>query len=126
MIGSNLWSWQTRAVRGEPEEDPGGCLDPVARIVGQVFLDDGAAFVGRDIAALEAGGDDLFERRFWQEVAGELLGDEIVEPLVSVEGIDDPVAVRPHFAVVVEMHSVGIAVARRIEPVARAMFAVAR
>ena len=46
--------------------------------------------------------------------------------MVAVEGVDHPVAVRPHLAVVVEVDAVRVGVAGRIEPVAGAVLAPVR
>ena len=45
---------------------------------------------------------------------------------VAVERLDDPVAIGPHLAVVVEVQAVRVGVARGIEPVAGAMLALVR
>ena len=45
--------------------------------------------------------------------------------LVAVEGVDDPVAVGPDLAVVVEVQAVGVAVAGGVEPEPRHVLAVA-
>ena len=84
------------------------------------------AFVGRDVAAMEAGGDLLVERRIGQQVAGQLLDGELVERQIAVEGLDHPVAIGPDLAVVVDVDAVRVAVAGRVQPVARAMLAVMR
>ena len=68
----------------------------------------------------------LVERRFGQQVAGQLLDRELVERQVAVERVDDPVAVGPHLAVVVEVDAVRVGVAGRVEPVAAAMLAPVR
>jgi hypothetical protein len=44
---------------------------------------------------MEGRGDDLVFGRVWQQVAGKLLDDELVEGLVAVEGFDHPVTVGP-------------------------------
>ena len=59
-----------------------------------------------------------------QQVAGELLDDEPVERLVAVEGPDDPVAVGPDLAVVVQVQAVGVAVPGGVEPEPRHVLAV--
>ncbi len=68
----------------------------------------------------------LVERRVRQQVAGELLDGELVERQVLVEGLDHPVAVRPHLAVVVEVDAVRVGVAGDVEPVPAAMLAPVR
>ena len=64
--------------------------------------------------------------RFGQQVAGELLDGELVERQVAVEGVDDPVAVGPDLAVVVEVDAVRVGVAGGVEPVAAAVLAPVR
>ncbi len=88
-----------------------GGFDPVGGVDDLVFRRDEAAFRGGRIAAVEAGGDPLFEGRFRQQVAGELLDGELVEGHVGIEGVDHPVAVRPDRAVVVEVEAVGVGIA---------------
>ena len=61
-----------------------------------------------------------------QQVAGELLDDELVERQVAIERPDDPIAVGPHLAVVVEVQAVRVAVAGGVEPEAGHVLAVAR
>jgi len=43
------------------------------------FLLDGAALAGGNVAAVEAGGDDLVEAGIGQQVAGELFDEEAVK-----------------------------------------------
>ena len=114
------------AVGGQAEVDPAHRLHAVSGVVGEVLLDDRAAFVGRRVATLEAGGDALFFGRIREQVAGELLDRELVERLVAVERLHDPVAVRPHLAIGVEVQAVRVGVTRGVEPVAGAVFAVGR
>ena len=49
------------AAEGEAEEDGGSGLDPVLLIDGVDLFGDGAAFVGGDVTAVEAGGDLLVD-----------------------------------------------------------------
>ncbi len=76
------------------------------------------------MAAIESGGDDLVEGRLGEQIAGKLLDDELVERLVPVEGADDPVAIGPDLAVVVEVQAVGVAVPGGVEPEPRQVLAV--
>ena len=52
-----------------------------------------------------------------------MLDGKLVKRHIVVKGLSHPVAVRPNAAVVVHVVAVGVAVARRIEPVARAVLA---
>ena len=74
---------------------------------------------------MEAGGDQLVHRRARQQVARDLLERELVEGQVAVEGVDHPVAVGPHLAVVVDVDAMRVGIARGVQPVARAVLAVA-
>ena len=112
-----------RAARRQAEPDLRRRLRAVARVQHQVFFGDGAALVGRDVAAIEAGGHLLVERAIGQQVAGQLLDRELIEGHVSIEGSDHPVAIRPHLAVVVEMNAVRVGVASGVEPVAAPVLA---
>ena len=63
---------------------------------------------------------------FGQQVAGDLLDDELVEGLVAVERLHDPVAIFPDGARLIEGVAVGIGVARQVEPVPAPALAVVR
>ena len=91
------------------------------------FFFDDAVLVGRRVVPDESGCDALIERGIRQQVAGELLDCKLIERQIGVERPDHPVAVRPDAAaIIVVMQAVGVAVARRIEPIARAVLAVVR
>ena len=54
----------------------------------------------------------------FEEIAGEVLGDEAVVGHVAVEGADDPVPVPPGLANgIVELVAAGLRVANEVEPV---------
>ena len=109
-----------------PEPDLRRRLGAIAGVEHEVFFVDHAPFVGGDVAAIEARGDVLIERAIGQQVAGELLDRELVERHVAVEGVDDPIAIGPDLAIVVEVDAVRVGVAGRVEPVAAAMLAPVR
>src|SRR5579875_2143820 len=85
-------------------------LGAVARVENKIFLRDKSAFIGSNVAAVKTGGDQLIESGIGQQIAGQLFDGKLVEGHVAIEGIDDPIAIGPHFAVVVEMDAVGIGV----------------
>ena len=114
------------AVGGQAEVDPAHGLHAVSRIVGEILFDDGAAFVGGRVAALETGGDTLFFGWVRKQIASELLDGELIERLVTVERLHDPVAVGPHLTIGVEVQAMRIGVAGGVEPVTGAVFAVGR
>ena len=61
-----------------------------------------------------------------QQVAGQLLDREAVEGHVLIEGLDDPIAIGPDLAVIVEVDAVAVGIAGGVEPVAGPMFAPMR
>ena len=111
------------AVSREAHEHPARCRDAIVGVEREVLVFDRAAFVGRDVAALEAGRHELVLGRVLQQVTRNLLDDELVEGLVGVVGVDHPVAIRPHLAVIVEVQAVRVGVARGIQPVTPAVLA---
>ena len=84
-----------------------------------------AFFVDHGIAQ-EAGGNDVVLRGVWQQIAGELFGDELIVGQVVVEGFDHPIAIEPNVARLVFLEAIGIRVARGVEPVASPFLAVVR
>ena len=110
-----------RAAGRQAEPDLRGGLGAIARVQDQVLLGDHPPFAGGDVAAVEAGADQLIERAIGQQVAGELLDRELIERHVPVESIDHPIAIRPVLAIVVEVDAVGVGVSSVIQPVAAAM-----
>ena len=114
------------ATHRQAQPDRAGGVDPVLGVHDLHFLFDDAPFVGGDVAAMEAGGDELFRGRIGQQVAGQLVHRELVEGQVPVEGPDDPVPVGPHLTVIVDMQAVGVAVAGRIEPIAAPVLPIGR
>ena len=65
-------------------------------------------------------------RRARQQVAGDLLDDELVVGQVAVEGVDDPVAVEADLARLVLLVAVGVGVAGGVEPDPAPALAVVR
>ena len=75
----------------------------------------------------EAGGDLLLERRdSGSRSPASCSIVKLIERHVAVEGADDPVAIGPNLAVVVEMDAVRVGVAGHVEPVPAAMLAPVR
>ena len=115
-----------RATRRETEEGRAKRLHAVSRLVHINFFGDRAAFVGCEVAAHEAGRGKLVDILRRQQITRELLAHKGIEGLVGVKRADDVVAIRPDRAVVIEVDAVRVGVARVVEPVARAMLAIAR
>ena len=85
-----------------------------------------AALLVEHRVAVEAGRDFLIERRAREHVSRDLLDRELIERLVGVQRIDDPVAIRPDRPRAIFLVAVRVRIAREVEPLARPAFAVAR
>ena len=109
------------AIRRQPKIDPAERLHSIGCIDGKILGFDRAAFVGRHVAALKTSGDLLFQRRVVQQIAGKLFDGELIKRLVTIERANDPVTVRPHFSIVVEVHAVCVCVPSCIQPIPTAM-----
>ena len=131
------------AADGQSKQRRGDNFDRVSDdlVAHQVIVIHGGRSRAIGTHAKKAGGDEQFARvrrgqcrlravarGTSQFVAGELLGDELVERLVGIEGADDIIAIlvsvgarRIRVAVAVR-----VSVARDIEPVAAPAFAVMR
>ena len=69
--------------------------DAIDDVEVEIFLGNDAAFVGGHHVAHEAAGDLVVDRRVGQQIAGNLLDGELIEWLIVVERIHDPVAPHP-------------------------------
>ena len=104
------------AAHGEPLENlPCGDI-PIHRSEQAELLVVGSALVVRLGEPVEGGGEFLVQRGARDQVAGELLDDELVVGKIAVEGLDDPVAVFPDIAVAVVAEAFGIGIARQVHP----------
>lgn len=72
-------------IRSQSEKYPAERLHAVGGIQGQIFLVDGPAFIGGDIAPLKTGGNQLAFRRLGEQISRQLFDGELVEWLVGVK-----------------------------------------
>ena len=105
--------------RRETEPDSGHRLDAVFCVDRLVFGGDRAALTRRRQATVETGRHLLLQRRIRQEIAGHLFNGELIEGQILPKRPDDPVAKRPNRTVVVDVDTVRIGVADRVEPLPR-------
>ena len=82
------------------------------------FFCNGAAFAGCYVAAIEPAGDELILGGIGKQVPGQLFCDEHVIRFIVVESTDDPVPIGPHFAKVVQVKAMSVAVSCNVQPVA--------
>ena len=116
----------SRAADGEPEPDRPGRLHPVDRVLQQVFVLDGAAFVAGHVVAVESARDELVERGILDEIPRELVDGEPIEGHVLAKRPEHPVAIGPHLLARVHVDARGIGVSREIQPRGRHPFGVSR
>ncbi len=114
--GIELVRMAARAAHGEPHERVRGGFDPIDDVFDLVFVGDRAALEVDHVIAIEARRDLLIARGIGQQVAGKLLDRELVVRHVLIEGVDHPVAPRPHPAQAVDVIAVRVGVAGRVEP----------
>lgn len=65
---------------------------------------------------MEAGGDELFARGGWIEIAGELGDGELIEWHIVVEGLDGPISPVPHGSGWITLVAVGVGIAGCLQP----------
>ena len=115
-----------RAAHREPEPHGARGLHAIHHVFDTPFRVDRAALLVHAMVAVEAARDFLVRRRIRQQITGELLDGELIERLVRVEGVDDPVAPAPHEALTVRLEAIAVGVTRPVEPVLRHLLAVSR
>ena len=115
------------AADGESEPDGARRRGAVDGGLRPVEFEIGAGFVVFQGVAVKPGGDLLLQRGRGQQVAGQLLDRELVERLVAVDGVDDPVAVKVRVRPqrIVEVAG-AVGIAREVEPVPAPAFAEVR
>ena len=105
-----------RASDGKAEKRSAGGVHSVNRILQQILVVDRAALVAGHMGAIESTGDDLVDGRVGNEIARELLDDELVVGLVLTKRLEHPVAPQPHLPPRIHVNSAGVGVARDVEP----------
>ena len=116
----------TGAADRQAQEQHRGGLHPIGHILHAIFFRDGSPLEIDHVVAGKTGGDLLFERRAGEQVARQLLNDELVERQIVVDGLDQPIAPRPHVAMAVDAVAVRVGVAGRVEPLHGHPFAISR
>ena len=115
-----------RAAHRHTEPDRAHRVRAILRVDFGVLVIDDPDFVRGHVASLETGGDPLLHRRVGEQIAGQLFDRELVEREIAIVGRDHPIAIRPDLAIIVDVDPVRVAVARGVQPVACAVFAVMR
>ncbi len=114
------------ATQGQAEPHRPDGADAIRQHAGFVVLGLRSAFLGRQQQAVETRSDLLLLRAVRQQVAGQLFDRELVERLVLVERLDDPVAIRPDVPRVVRVVSDRVGKTDHIQPRDCHPFAVLR
>ena len=110
----------------QAEDALADAVHPVEHRLHPELLGIDAPFLVDHRVAEEARGDDLVLGRAREQVAGDLLDDELVVRQVAVQGADHPVAVEVDLARLVFLVAVGVGIARGIEPDASPALAIMR
>ena len=66
----------------------------IGHILDEPFVGIDTALIVEPVIAIESGRHHLAHAGIWQEIAGQLLNDELIEGKVSIEGIDDNLCTR--------------------------------
>ena len=117
MNGSYLWSWHSVQASVVPSQTVAVVVTRSTTYLVR-YSRVGAPFEVDHHVAMKPAGDLLLERGAGQQVAGDLLDGEAVERQVAVEGVDDPFAILPDVAMVVDVIAVGVGIAGQVEPLA--------
>ena len=110
-------------LEGQTEKCAGKGLGAIGNILGAKLLLDASSLVGLAVKPLEGGRKDLLLGCIFQQIPGNLPGDELIMGQVVVECLDDPVSPRPGRAVNIGLVTVTVGIAGHIEPMTRHLFA---
>ena len=116
-MGSYLWSWQRGASQRQAQKSDSGHIDPVHHRLYTVLLEIHPALKIEQGVAMKASRDDLLLRGLGEQVARQLLDDELIKGEIPVQGFDHPIAIHPDLAGRVIVVAVGVCVTSDIEPV---------
>src|SRR5438067_8225287 len=86
---------------------------------------DAALLVNHRISQ-KTGRYDLVLARIWKLITGDLVDNKLIVRHVAVQRVDYPVAVKPNAARLVLFETVGIGIARGVQPLPRPTLAVMR
>jgi hypothetical protein len=105
------------ALEGQPEEGRPERGHPVHHVGDPELLFNDPALLVLHVQPVERRRQPLLLGGIRQQVAGELPGEELVEPLVAVERPDHPVAVRPDGPRLVVLVALGVGEPGHVQPV---------
>ena len=73
---------------------------------------------------MKSSGNLLFQGTLRDKVTSYLFHGELAKRHVAIESLNYPIAIRPHFTIVIHMNTVGIGIACCVQPITRAMFPI--
>ena len=111
-----------RTFHGQPHEDRGYRVDLIDVISHAIFLGDRSALVRVHAVAQKPRSNALLLGSARQQITSDLFDRELVEALVGEESMNYPVAPDPHVTMVIDRVTVGIRIARAVEPIDRKPF----
>ena len=94
----------------------GGCINTISNVCGLILFRNSSTFKVNRMVAIEPGCHELICRRIRKQVTSELLSQEPVIRHVAVECTDNPVSPTEHISVTIDVISMGVCVAGKIQP----------
>ena len=111
-------------LHGESKKNRRDGVDSVGHVFDSVLLLDDPTFGVVSLIAQKARGDLLFQAGIRKQIPCELLGEKLVVWHVLAIGVDHPITPRPHLTILVVVVTVGVCIARQIEPLGSHPFGV--
>ena len=110
---------------GQAQPDRAGRVHSIFGIDGVDLFRNDPTFIGGDVAAVKSGSNLLVKCPIREQVSSELLDGKAIERQIAIEGLDNPVAIRPHLSIVVDVDTMRVGIARSVKPVTGAMLSPA-
>ena len=114
------------ALNRQPEHRFADRIHAVEHRVHAELLRIHAPFFVKHRMSQEAGCDELILCRIRQEVASELLDQELVIRQIAIERVDHPISIEPHLPRLIFFKSIRVRVTGGIEPMSSPTFSVVR
>ena len=102
--------------RGLPQKSLTDGTDAVRGILCDIFLGLDPPFTRHHPESIETSRDELLGGGIFQQITRKLLGDEFVERLVLIEGLDDVIAIRKNSDILIAVVADGVGKTNDIEP----------
>ena len=115
----------TTTIQCESKKHGAHGLDAIRNIFHDPFVRDCSAFRIDSVIAVETGGDLGEEISIFQQIAGHLFHDELIERHVVIQRHDEPVTPNPHVSEPIILITISVGVAGCLQPIQCHMLAIA-